>query len=116
MIKIQKGNEPEKLTKLRQRTIAAGLPPKEAYKRLKNPLKGRYVNVWLTNREDYVRIVCVGFLEWMQSRKLRPLLLNTEFHGHPPTGGMSGRDLIIRIFWLSAMGIGHLAEHGNLWI
>ena len=41
MIKIQKGNEPEKLTKLRQRTIAAGLPPKEAYKRLKNPLKGQ---------------------------------------------------------------------------
>lgn len=39
MIKIQKGNEPEKLKKLRQKTIAAKLSPKEAYQKLKNPLK-----------------------------------------------------------------------------
>ena len=41
MIAIYKGNEPEGLTLLRQSSSADGLSPKEAYKRLKKPLKAQ---------------------------------------------------------------------------
>lgn len=41
MIEIQKGKEPAGLARLRGIAAAAGLSPKEAYARLKNPLKAR---------------------------------------------------------------------------
>lgn len=41
MIGIQKRTEPIGLAELRQSTAAAGLSPKEAYKRLRSPLKGQ---------------------------------------------------------------------------
>lgn len=39
MIGIKKGTEPQDLTRLRQSTEAEGLSPREAYRRLRNPLK-----------------------------------------------------------------------------
>lgn len=41
MIPIQKGIEPEGLAKLREKTKRQGLSPKEAFKKLKNPLKDK---------------------------------------------------------------------------
>lgn len=50
MIAIQKNAEPDGLTRLRERTVTAGLSPDAAYKKLKNPLKSEVRNSLVTEQ------------------------------------------------------------------
>lgn len=93
MIKIQKGNEPEKLTKLRKRTIAAGLPPKEAYKRLKNPLKGQ-VRQCLVDEQGGLCAYCMCRIPRMDAEpQVAPIIIEHRIPRAPSDGRDVGQGL-----------------------
>lgn len=89
MIVVRKGIEPEELRKLREDPMLKGLPPKEAFKMLRNPLKGQVVE---SLKRDQGQL-CVYCMSKIPRDDKEPGMAGITIEHFIPVEPVDGRDV-----------------------
>lgn len=111
MIGIQKGPEPVDLTALRQSTAAAGLSPREAYKKLRNPLKSQ-VRQCLVDEQGGLCAYCMCRIPRTDAEpQIAPIVIEHMIPRDPVDGRDVGQGLDYNNFL--AVCHGNKASHGK---
>lgn len=89
MIVVKKGTEPTGLKELREDPMLRGLPPKEAFKMLRNPLKGEVVES-LKRDQGQLCVYCMGRIP---REDKEPGVPGTTIEHYIPVEPADGRDV-----------------------